>query len=159
MRAARASTIVALATAAVLPGCALAAAAAPFPALAQRGTYRGTLAPPRAAVGISLQVSASGRTVAGIRVASLPIFCSGNGPPGTPHVVFSHARISPVGRFASSGRDVDDSATLPHPIVIARLEVTGVFERGGREHGIITIDYGRGPAQRCGGHAAYSTRR
>jgi hypothetical protein len=144
--------------AAALLAFAFAVGAAAAPAVdVQAGTYRGTLHPPRTNITISLRVSAGGHGIAAISVSKLPSFCSGNGPPGTPRIRFAHAAISQTGRFSSIGDDVV-SAHLPHPIVIAKLRVTGVFEAGGREHGVVRISYATG-ATHCDGHTAYSTRR
>ncbi len=131
---------------------------AAIPALAAaplRGAvYRGTLGGSQSSTAISFQVSPGGGEVASLRISALPIYCPGNGPPGTPTIVFAKARISPAGRFSSTGKDTISSGPLKGSVV-ATLRLSGVFTAGGGAHGTITTSYG-GPAKRCGGHSSYT---
>jgi len=111
---------------------------------------------PRGAIAISFRLSANGGRVEDVRLAALPIYCAGNGPPGTPTIVFKSAVVSAGGRFASPGEDMLGSGPLKGSVA-ARLTVTGTFASGGRVHGTLTTTFG-GAARECGGHSPYSAR-
>ena len=135
---------------AVLLAGATALAAAPL----KGSLYRGSLGGSHSKISISLRVSADGGEVDGLRISALPIYCPGNGPPGTPTIVFAKARISAAGRFSSAGRDMISSGPLKGSVV-ATLKLSGSFTAGGGVHGTITTIYG-GPAKSCGGHSSYT---
>jgi hypothetical protein len=118
-------------------------------------SYTGALAGSHAKITISFRVSASGREVENVRIGSLPIYCAGSGPPGTPKIRFQNAAISASGSFSSPGKDMIAAGPLKGSVV-ATLLVSGGFSAGGHEHGTVTTIYS-GPAKRCGGHSAYST--
>jgi hypothetical protein len=122
---------------------------------ARAGLYRGALEGSRSNITISFRVSAG--MVEGLAVSSLPLYCPGTGPPGTPTIVFANARISPGGRFAAAGKDMISSGRLKGAVA-ATLKVSGTFASDGSEHGTVTTDYGGGAATACGGHSAYKTR-
>lgn len=135
---------------AVVLGVAPALAAAPL----KGSVYRGALGGSQSKISISLRVSADGGEVEGVRISALPIYCRGNGPPGTPTIVFTKARISAAGRFSSAGKDMISSGPLKGSLV-ARVKLTGSFAAGGGVRGTITTIYG-GPAKSCGGHSSYT---
>src|SRR5579859_2486253 len=139
--------------------CGLAALVmAAVPALAApalRGAvYRGSLGGSQSKIAISFRVSSAGSEVEALRISALPIYCSGNGPPGTPTIVFATARVSAAGTFSSAGKDVIGSGPLKGQVV-ATLAVSGSFFAGGGAHGRITTSYG-GPAKNCGGHSSFT---
>ena len=101
------------------------------------------------------QSGASGAEVESLRISSLPIYCGGSGPPGTPKIKFQNATISASGSFSSPGKDTIATGPLKGSVA-ATLVVSGSFSAGGHEHGTVTTTYG-GPAKKCGGHSAYST--
>jgi hypothetical protein len=134
---------------------ALAAAAALAAAPFKAASYTGALAGSHPKITISFRVSASGREVENLRISSLPIYCGGSGPPGTPKIKFQNATISTSGSFSIPGKDMIAAGPLKGSVV-ATLLVSGSFAAGGHEHGTVTTTYG-GPAKKCGGHSAYST--
>jgi hypothetical protein len=138
-----------------LVACALTAAAALAAAPVKGGSYTGALAGSHPRITISFRVSASGREVENLRISSLPIYCGGSGPPGTPKIKFQNATISASGSFSSRGKDMIATGPLKGSVV-ATLLVSGSFSAGGREHGTVTTTYS-GPAKKCGGHSAYAT--
>jgi hypothetical protein len=117
--------------------------------------YTGALAVAHSKVTISFRVSASGGQVENLRISSLPIYCGGSGPPGTPKIKFQNATISASGSFSSPGKDMIATGPLKGSVV-ATLLVSGSFSAGGHEHGTVTTTYS-GPAKKCGGHSAYRT--
>jgi hypothetical protein len=117
--------------------------------------YTGALAGAHSKITISFRVSASGGQVENLRISSLPIYCGGSGPPGTPKIKFQNATISASGSFSSPGKDMIATGPLKGSVV-ATLLVNGSFSAGGHEHGTITTSYS-GPAKKCGGHSPYST--
>jgi hypothetical protein len=137
----------------ILP--ALLAAAALAAAPIKGATYRGTLSGARAKITIRFRVSAGATQVQNLRIASLPIYCSGNGPPGAPHISFANARISASGSFSSRGKDMITTGPLKSSVV-ATLLITGTFARDGKESGTVTTTYA-GTAKQCGGHSTYTT--
>ena len=131
-------------------------ATAAFAAAPVKGAgYTGALAGSHSKITISFRVSASGAEVESLRISSLPIYCGGSGPPGTPKIKFQNATISASGSFSSPGRDTIATGPLKGSVV-ATLVVSGSFSAGGHEHGTVTTTYG-GPAKKCGGHSAYIT--
>ena len=136
----------------------LAVAAAPaLGAPPLKGTvYRGALGGAESNITISFRVSPGGSEVDGIRLSALPIYCPGNGPPGTPAIVFAKARITSAGSFSTTGRDMIGSGPLKGSVA-ATLTLSGTFAAGGAVHGTIATSYG-GPAKSCGGHSSYSAR-
>ncbi|HEY7967270.1 MAG TPA: hypothetical protein VID68_09590 [Solirubrobacteraceae bacterium] len=149
-RRARFTAALALGTAA------FALAPAALAATARAGaTYKGSLAGARH-IAITLRVSAGGRAVVALHIASLPIYCSGSGPPGTPTLTFRPSAISQTGEFSASGADMIDSGPLKGSIA-ATFKVSGTFTAGGGEHGVIVTAYG-GAAKHCSGRSRYSTR-
>ena len=148
------SGTIARAAACGLVGLLLAGAPALAAAPLKGSVYRGSLGGSQSKISISLRVSADGAEVEGLRLSALPIYCPGNGPPGTPTIVFAKARISATGRFASAGKDMINSGPLKGSVV-ATLKLSGAFTAGGGLRGTITTIYG-GPAKSCGGHSSYS---
>ena len=137
-----------------LGACALAPVA--LAATAQAGaTYAGSLAGSRH-IAITLHVSPSGRAVVALHIATLPIYCAGNGPPGTPALAFPRSAISQAGKFSASGADMIGSGPLKGSVA-ATFKVSGTFTAGGRERGVILTTYS-GAARHCSGSSAYSTR-
>jgi hypothetical protein len=135
-------------------GASLAASPA-FAALPLKDSvYRGTLGGSQSKISISLRTSSGGGEVQGLHISALPIYCPGNGPPGTPTIVFAKARISASGRFSSAGKDMISSGPLKGSVV-ATLKLSGTFTAGGGVHGTITTIYG-GSAKSCGGHSSYT---
>jgi hypothetical protein len=135
---------------AVLLAGAPALAAAPL----KGSVYRGSLGGSQSKIAISFRVSPGGGEVEALRIGALPIYCPGNGPPGTPTIVFAKARISAAGTFSSAGSDMIGSGPLKGSVV-ATLKLSGSFSAGGGVHGTITTSYG-GPAKDCGGHSSYT---
>ena len=116
--------------------------------------YSGGLAGAQSKISISLRVSAGGGEIQTLKIGALPIYCPGNGPPGTPSIVFGKARISAAGKFSTKGADKISSGPLKGTVV-ATLAVTGTFSAGGRVHGTIATSYS-GSAKSCSGRSAYS---
>ena len=137
-----------------LAGVLLAAAPALATAPLKGSVYRGALGGSQSKISISFRVSAGRSEIAGVNISALPIYCAGNGPPGTPTIVFAKAGISPAGRFSSAGKDMISSGPLKGSVV-ATLKLSGAFTAGGGVHGTITTIYG-GSAKSCGGHSSYS---
>ena len=75
----------------VLLGANPALAAAPL----KGSVYRGSLGGSQAEISISFRVSPGGGEVESLHISALPIYCPGNGPPGTPTIIFAKAGISP----------------------------------------------------------------
>ena len=149
----RAARVAAPALCGLLATAALANAATP----ARAGSYRGALTGAHASIRISFRVSADGRTVKGIAISSLPLYCSGEGPPGTPTIVFAPAKVSSDGSFSSAGKDMLASGPLKGSVA-ARLTLTGVFAKGGGSaHGYVVTRFG-GAASSCSGRSAYAAR-
>jgi hypothetical protein len=124
--------------------------------LARSGVYRGALSRPHASITISFHVSAGGRNVVDLQISSLPMYCPGSGPPGTPSIVFAKAPISAAGRFTSTGKDVITTGRLKGAVA-AMLSVSGSFASDGSEHGTVKTEFS-GAAAACSGHSAYSTK-
>lgn len=139
-----------------MAGALVLAASAPAAAPQRGATYGGTVSMPHGAITISLRVSADGGKVEDVQLAALPIYCAGNGPPGTPTIVFKSARVSAAGKFSSAGTDMLGSGPLKGSVA-ARLSVTGTFTSGGRLHGTLTTTFS-GAAKQCGGHSPYTAR-
>jgi len=150
------SGTIARAAACTLTALALLAAPALGTAARRGGLYRGALSGVEARVAIGVRVSSGGGEVEGIKLSELPIYCPGNGPPGTPSIVFAKARITAAGTFASTGRDMIRSGPLKGSVA-ATLSATGTFTAAGSLHGKLTTSYGGG-AKSCGGHSSYSAR-
>jgi hypothetical protein len=123
---------------------------------ARSGVYRGALSGSRASITISFHVSAGGGTVADLQISSLPMYCPGSGPPGTPGIVFAKAPISAAGRFTSTGKDVITTGRLKGAVA-ATLKLSGSFASDGSEHGTVTTEFG-GAAAACSGHSTYATK-
>jgi hypothetical protein len=140
----------------VLAGLALFTASAIAGGLASDGVYRGKLGGARASITISFHVSANGGSVSDLKISGLPMYCPGNGPPGTPSIVFAKAPVSAAGRFTSIGKDVITSGRLKGAVA-ATLTVSGSFASGGSEHGTVTTEFG-GAAAACSGHSAYTAK-
>lgn len=153
MRPARSAQIAATGA---LTGLALLTASTLAGGLARAGTYRGELGGSRASIKISFHVAEGGGNVADLQISSLPMYCPGNGPPGTPSIVFAKAPISASGRFTSTGKDVITTGRLKGAVA-ATLKISGVFASDGSEHGTVTTGFG-GAAAACSGHSAYRTR-
>ena len=134
----------------VMLGAAPALAAAPL----KGSVYRGSLGGSQAEISISFRVSPGGGEVESLHISALPIYCPGNGPPGTPTIVFAKAGISAAGRFSSAGKDMISSGPLKGSVV-ATLKLSGTFTPGGGVHGTVTTSYS-GPAKSCGGHSSYT---
>jgi hypothetical protein len=130
----------------------LAAPALGAPAL-KSGVYRGFLAGVDSKISISLRVSAGGTQIAGVTLSALPIYCSGNGPPGTPSIVFAKAKISDARKFTTTGKDMIGSGPLKGSVA-ATFSVTGTFTAAGSVHGTLTTSF-EGDAKSCGGHSSY----
>jgi hypothetical protein len=145
-----------IAAAGALAGLALFTAATFAGGLARTGVYRGALSGSHASITISFHVSAGGGNVADLHISSLPMYCPGSGPPGTPSIVFAKASISATGRFTSTGKDLITTGRLKGAVA-ATLKVSGSFSSDGSEHGTVTTEFG-GAASACSGHSAYATR-
>jgi hypothetical protein len=154
VRPARSRRIVGL-TGGTLVGFALLATTTFAVAPIKGAGYTGALAGSHSKITISFRVSASGAEVENLRISGLPIYCAGNGPPGTPKIAFHNATISASGSFSSPGKDMVASGPLKGSVV-ATLLVSGSFSAGGHEHGTVTTTY-TGPAKKCGGHSTYNT--
>jgi hypothetical protein len=118
------------------------------------GVYHGSLGGSQSKISISFRVSAGGGDVEAMKIGALPIYCSGNGPPGTPTIVFQKAAITHAGKFTTRGRDVIASGPLKGSVV-ATLAVSGTFTAGGGVHGTTATSYG-GPAKSCSGRSSYT---
>jgi hypothetical protein len=119
------------------------------------GAYRGSLAGAASKISISFRVSAGGAEIDAMKMSSLPIYCPGNGPPGSPALVFLKAKISHA-KFATRGKDMIASGPLKGSVA-ATLRVTGSFAAGGAVHGTVTTTFS-GPAKSCSGHSSYNAR-
>jgi hypothetical protein len=130
------------------------------PALAAKapkgGVYRGALSGGQAKISIGVRVSPAGTEVVGVTLSALPIYCPGNGPPGTPSIVFAKAKISAAGKFSAIGKDMILSGPLKGSVA-ATLSVSGTFTPAGALRGTLATSYGGG-AKSCGGHSSYSAR-
>jgi len=118
------------------------------------GVYRGSLSGGESKISIGVRVSGAGGEVVGITLSALPIYCPGNGPPGTPSIVFAKTKISSAGKFSTIGRDMIASGPLTGSVA-ATLSISGTFTAAGALHGRLATSYGGG-AKSCGGHSAYS---
>jgi hypothetical protein len=118
------------------------------------GVYRGSLSGGESKISIVVRVSPAGTEVLGITLSALPIYCPGNGPPGTPSIVFAETKISGVGKFSATGKDMILSGPLKGSVA-ATLSVNGTFTAAGALHGTLATRYGGG-AKSCGGHSSYS---
>jgi hypothetical protein len=118
-------------------------------------TYTGALAG-SGHIAITFRVSPNARAVVAVQITGLPIYCSGNAPPGIPTLAFPRTAISASGKFAASGKDMIGSGPLKGSVA-ATFKISGTFMAGGREHGTITTRYG-GAAKGCSGSSSYSTR-
>jgi hypothetical protein len=118
-------------------------------------SYRGSLTGSQAHVTISFHVSADGSAVEDVALSKLPIYCTGNAPPGA-RIVFKPAKISAAGTFSTTGADTLPAGPLKGQKV-ATLALSGAFAAGGVAHGVLTTTYS-GPAAHCGGKSSYSTR-
>ncbi|HEX4035802.1 MAG TPA: hypothetical protein VHX66_15260 [Solirubrobacteraceae bacterium] len=118
-------------------------------------SYSGTLAGANH-IAITLRVAANARAVVAVKIAGLPIYCSGNAPPGTPTLAFPRTTISRSGKFTATGQDMIGSGPLKGSVA-ATFKISGTFTANGREHGTITTRYS-GAAKSCSGSSAYSTR-
>jgi hypothetical protein len=141
----------------ILAAAALAlAATTALAATAQHGaSYRGSLSGSQSHVTISFRVSASGSQVEDVALGRLPIYCTGNAPPGA-RVTFKAAKITAAWAFSTTCADTLDAGPLKGQKV-ATLTLSGTFTAHGAEHGVIATTYS-GPAAHCNGHSAYSTR-
>jgi len=149
---ARSGKIIIVVAAAASALCAATAFAGP----ARSGaTYRGSLAGSQGHVSITLRISADGARVSAVTLSKLPIYCTGNAPPGA-RVTFRAATISAAGSFSTTGVDSLVAGPLKGQKV-ATLTLRGTFGAGGGERGVITTTYS-GPAAHCGGKSSYSTR-
>jgi hypothetical protein len=148
---ARPRKILVLAAAAVAVSGGAALAAGPV----RGATYRGSLDGSQAHVSIDFRVSAAGSQVTGVTLGKLPIYCTGNAPPGA-RVAFRAARISAAGTFSTTGADTLVAGPLKGQKV-ATLTLRGTFAAGGAEHGVLVTTYS-GPASHCGGTSSYSAR-
>jgi hypothetical protein len=119
------------------------------------GVYRGSLAGSASKISISFRVSAAGGKLDALKMSALPIYCPGNGPPGSPALVFLKTKITHA-KFSTSGKDMIASGPLKGSVA-ATLKVTGSFAAGGSVQGTVTTTFG-GPAKSCGGHSTYSAR-
>jgi hypothetical protein len=140
----------------VLAAAALAlASAAALAASPTGGThYRGSLTGSQAHVTISFHVSADRSQVEDVALGKLPIYCTGNAPPGA-RVAFKPAKISATGTFSTTGADTLDAGPLKGQKV-ATLKLSGSFAAGGAEHGTLATTYS-GPAAHCNGRSSYRT--
>jgi hypothetical protein len=123
-------------------------------AVIRGASYHGALSGAHAKATISFRVSGAGTEVENLRISSLPIYCGGKGPPGTPKIRFPTAGISARGTFSSAGKDVIASGPLKGSVA-ATLLVSGTFAAAGKESGTVTTTYS-GSARRCGGRSPYS---
>jgi hypothetical protein len=153
MRGYRSRTI-AVATACALAAPAVAATTLLAASPPKAGVYHGSLGGSRTKISISFRVSAGGADVEAMKISALPIYCSGNGPPGTPTILFQKAPITHTGKFATKGRDVIASGPLKGSVV-ATLAVSGIFTAAGSAHGTVATSYG-GPAKSCSGTSSYT---
>jgi hypothetical protein len=149
-RSAKVARVAACSLAGILLAAAPALAAAPL----KGSVYRGSLGGSQSKISISFRVSPGGGEIEGLNISALPIYCAGNGPPGTPMIAFAKAGISAAGRFSSAGKDMISSGPLKGSVV-ATLKLSGAFSAGGGVHGTITTIYG-GSAKSCGGHSSYT---
>jgi hypothetical protein len=120
------------------------------------GVYHGSLSGTQSKISIDVHVSPAGTAVVAITLSALPIYCPGNGPPGTPSIVFAKAKISAAGKFSTTGKDMIASGPLKGSVA-ATLTVNGTFTATGTLHGTLSTSYGGG-AKRCGGHSSYNAR-
>lgn len=150
----RSGTIARAGACALAALCVFAAPATAASALTVKaGLYAGTLGGGQSKITLSFRVSAAGAVTA-VKISALPIYCSGNGPPGTPSIVFAKARVDASGRFTTKGKDMIASGPLKGSVA-ATLSLSGAFAAGGRVRGTLTTSYG-GPAKSCGGHSSFS---
>jgi hypothetical protein len=117
------------------------------------GVYRGSLAGSASKISISFRVSSAGGEIDALKMSALPIYCPGNGPPGSPSIVFLKAKIN-HGSFSTNGKDMIASGPLKGSVA-ATLRVTGSFAAGGAVRGTVTTTFS-GPAKSCGGHSSYN---
>lgn len=115
-------------------------------------TYRGALAAPRNTIVVSFKVSASGSKVTGLRISTLPLYCSGGGP-AVP-ISLKPTVITAKGTFKSTGTQTISSGPFKGQIG-ARLSITGTFIAGGKERGKLSVAYTKAPT--CSGSSAYKT--
>lgn len=120
------------------------------------GVYHGSLSGTQSKISIDVHVSPAGTGVVAITLSALPIYCPGNGPPGTPSIVFAKAKISAAGKFSTTGKDMIGSGPLKGSVA-ATLAVNGTFTATGMLHGTLSTSYGGG-AKRCGGRSSYNAR-
>jgi hypothetical protein len=142
---------------ALVAACSAAVAATALAAAPTRGaTYRGALVGARSAIRVSFRVSASGGQVDSITVSALPLYCSGQAPPGA-RLHFGSAKLGADGRFTATGMDKITVGPLKGS-VIARLKLSGAFGAHGTETGVLTSTFLGGLGAKCSGHSSYRTK-
>ena len=123
----------------ILAGAAIAVAGAKH-----GGSYSGTTK--QGPVGISFQVSGSGKKVKHITASTFPLFCQGGGPPS--QIIIKNAKIK-NNKFTTTGKEINGND------VLATATLTGKFTSSTKEKGKLKVDYLKAPT--CSGKTTYST--
>jgi hypothetical protein len=115
------------------------------------GTYKGTLAPPRTSITISLKLT--GTRLSPVKLSSIPAYCSSGGP--SPGFSFPAASISRTGTFKVTGINKIKTGPLKGQIG-ERLTLTGQFTKRGKVSGKLKTVFPK--ALTCGGTSAFTAK-